>query len=379
MYLIKNRHTGEVLIRLPARSDGTLRSYYLGHRHPKDLRSADLRGLDLSDADVTGRDLSDADLTGAILTGTRYDDRTVWPRGFHPERHGAVRVPLDLKGAKLSGEDFSGKDLSGADLRGADLSGAKFVQANLTRTKLRGAKLNGADFAGADLTEADLVGVGQDEQTRWPDGFDPRRAAEQSRPPAPPTLEQVVVFLKALADPTRLRLLGVLSEEELTGEELAATLGLSEATISHHVGKLREQGLVTTRPEGTRRYYRLDRERLDESLRALPDQAVRIARGRVDGDTFDQKVLKNYFENGRLKTIPFRLKKLHVVLRRLARDFEHGVEYPEKRVNEMLGRYHPDFATLRRNLVDYRYMERQNGIYRRLPDPTPPADADGVE
>ena len=52
--------------------------------------------------------------------------------------------------------------------------------------------------------------------------------------------------LKALGEPTRLRLMGLLLREPQTGEELSAALGLSEPTITHHISKLREAGLVET-------------------------------------------------------------------------------------------------------------------------------------
>ncbi len=55
-----------------------------------------------------------------------------------------------------------------------------------------------------------------------------------------------------------------------------------------------------------------------------------------------------------------------VVLRRLAEEFAYDQSYPEKQVNEILKRFHPDCATLRRLLVDNRLMTRQNSIYQRL-------------
>jgi hypothetical protein len=67
-----------------------------------DLRGADLRGAiagtadltdaNLSDADLRGADFLDADLTNSILTGARYDAHTLWPDGFDPQQHGAIKV-----------------------------------------------------------------------------------------------------------------------------------------------------------------------------------------------------------------------------------------------------------------------------------------------
>lgn len=55
---------------------------------------------------------------------------------------------------------------------------------------------------------------------------------------------------KALADPARLRLLGVLRQGEWCGCHLAQLLGLTPATVSRHIAQLRRAGLVSARKEG---------------------------------------------------------------------------------------------------------------------------------
>ncbi|MFI9646754.1 ArsR/SmtB family transcription factor [Streptomyces sp. NPDC052040] len=73
--------------------------------------------------------------------------------------------------------------------------------------------------------------------------------------------ERVVAVLKAVADPSRYRLLWALSGRELPVSELAGILGAHVAATSQHLAKLRAAGLVTTRREGTRIYYRAARVR----------------------------------------------------------------------------------------------------------------------
>ncbi|MGW7407356.1 ArsR/SmtB family transcription factor [Streptomyces sp. NPDC054833] len=68
--------------------------------------------------------------------------------------------------------------------------------------------------------------------------------------------ERAVAVLKAVADPSRYRLLWALSGRELPVSELARILGAHVAATSQHLAKLRTAGLVTTRREGTRIYYR---------------------------------------------------------------------------------------------------------------------------
>ena len=80
----------------------------------------------------------------------------------------------------------------------------------------------------------------------------------------------------------------------------------------------------------------------------------------------DDRVLANFMgADGRLRTIPTKLSKLTVVLDHLAQEFEPGRTYPEAEVNEMLRRFHPDFAALRRYLVENGFMTREDNVYWR--------------
>ncbi len=63
--------------------------------------------------------------------------------------------------------------------------------------------------------------------------------------------------LRALADPTRLRLATLLSSEELSVNELQEITSLGQSRISTHLGQLQEAGLVQSRREGKRTFYKL--------------------------------------------------------------------------------------------------------------------------
>ncbi|MET8698644.1 metalloregulator ArsR/SmtB family transcription factor [Kitasatospora sp. NPDC004723] len=68
--------------------------------------------------------------------------------------------------------------------------------------------------------------------------------------------ERAVAVLKAVADPSRYRLLWALSRRELPVSELAQLLGAHVAATSQHLSRLRAAGLVVSRREGTRIFYR---------------------------------------------------------------------------------------------------------------------------
>ena len=80
----------------------------------------------------------------------------------------------------------------------------------------------------------------------------------------------------------------------------------------------------------------------------------------------ENRVLSNFLtEDGRLRTIPAKHSKLLVVLDHLAQEFEPGRTYSEPEVNEKLQRFHPDFAALRRYLVENDFMTREDSMYWR--------------
>lgn len=80
----------------------------------------------------------------------------------------------------------------------------------------------------------------------------------------------------------------------------------------------------------------------------------------------NEHILGRFFDDeGRLHTIPSKRAKLLAVLDRLAQEFELGVVYPEARVDEVLQRFHPDHAALRRYLVDDGFLTREDGFYWR--------------
>ena len=82
--------------------------------------------------------------------------------------------------------------------------------------------------------------------------------------------------------------------------------------------------------------------------------------------TFEEKVRRAFLVEGRLRAFPRKQKKLLVLLADVATRFLPGVSYPEREVNATLSRVHDDVATLRRALVDHRFMTREAGVYRRV-------------
>jgi len=171
-------------------------------------------------------------------------------------------------------------------------------------------------------------------------------------------------FFRALADESRLKIVGLLANGERSVDALADALHLKAPTVSHHLAKLRDAGLVQMRAEGTVHLYRLDMQIVRQMSRDIltPERIASLADDE-EGDAWDRKVLRQSFEGERLKQIPASRKKRDVILNWLAGRFEIGVRYPEKEVNAIIKQHHEDSATLRRELIDGGWMERENGVY----------------
>jgi DNA-binding HxlR family transcriptional regulator len=183
--------------------------------------------------------------------------------------------------------------------------------------------------------------------------------------------EDILFMLKALADESRLALLRILAQGECNVGDLAERMELTEPTISHHLTRLRESGLVTLRMAGTARYYRVNQSGLArfKILAAEIEKApVRPSREPDDKswiaalgwDEYDSQVLRDYTREKRLTSLPNKQKKTLVILRWIATLFEHDRLYSEAEVNEVLKSvYAADYVSLRRDLIDVGHLRRE--------------------
>jgi len=84
-----------------------------------------------------------------------------------------------------------------------------------------------------------------------------------------PSLDDPTELLRLLGDATRVRLVALLSREELTVAEIVGVTQLGQSRVSTHLGKLREAGVVRDRRAGASSFYALNEA-------AMPDEARRI-------------------------------------------------------------------------------------------------------
>ncbi len=169
-------------------------------------------------------------------------------------------------------------------------------------------------------------------------------------------------FYKAMADRSRLEIVGLLSRRPASVGELAELLDLREPTVSHHLGRLREVGLVSVAADGTTRRYSLESARLNEMSRAiLASPTHHVARA----EEHDAAVMRSFVHGDRLVEIPAKRSKRDVILHWLVERFPPGRRMPESQVNELIARAHEDTAWLRRELVGAGLLQRERGVYWR--------------
>ena len=175
------------------------------------------------------------------------------------------------------------------------------------------------------------------------------------------SFDTLLAFFKALSDANRLKLIGLLAQKEHSVEELSAILDISESTVSHHLSRLAEIGLVSARAEGYYSVYTLETDALEAmAKRLLAEQTLPEVAKDLDCNAYDRKILRSYMDDeGRITQLPTNRRKLEVVLRFLADQFELGRTYTEKGVNKIIGARNSDVSGLRRDLISYGYLDRE--------------------
>lgn len=157
-----------------------------------------------------------------------------------------------------------------------------------------------------------------------------------------------------------------LMAEGLSDKEAAKKLGVAQSTIRNHRFKLREKekqarlflsimDLLSKNTE--RKISSMDKDDLCDAHKTATtlDDRYNIS------DKERESIIKSYIsENGGLKSYPVKEKKKIIVLSEIAKNFFKGKVYPEKEINRILKRIYEDYATLRRALIEYGFLDRTN-------------------
>jgi len=152
----------------------------------------------------------------------------------------------------------------------------------------------------------------------------------------------------------------------LSDKEVAVKLGVAASTIRNHRFKLREKekqaklflAMMDLLSKNTnKKINKLDKDAICDAHKTATtlDDRYNI----TDKEKID--VINNYMdENKALKNYPAKEKKKIIVLEEIAKNFSKGKTYSEKEINRILKRIYEDFATIRRALIEYGFIERSN-------------------
>ncbi|AKN33858.1 transcriptional regulator [Clostridium carboxidivorans P7] len=158
----------------------------------------------------------------------------------------------------------------------------------------------------------------------------------------------------------------VLIASGLTDKEIAVKLGVAQSTIRNHRYKLREKekqarlflSVMELISSNTKKKVNI----LDKDILCDAHKTATTIDDRYNiTDNERESTIKNYIdENGAIKTFPSREKKKIIVLSEIVKNFSKGKKYSEKEINRILQRINEDYATTRRALIEYGFMERSN-------------------
>jgi ribosomal-protein-alanine N-acetyltransferase len=166
-------------------------------------------------------------------------------------------------------------------------------------------------------------------------------------------------YARLCLDPVRLSALGRAAEGTLIADDLSQAMGISRRAALETIAALRLAGLLDD-GDG------LAVDALHTVASTLPKaEPASDAITAGDWTNAERKVLRTFFSGDSLTEIPAQRRKRLVVLERLAQEFEPGVRYDEVSVSRQLARYHEDYASLRRYLIEESLLSRADGEYWR--------------
>ena len=170
------------------------------------------------------------------------------------------------------------------------------------------------------------------------------------------TNPEMLDFVKAMSNPNRLRIIGLLSQAPLSRTEIASRLGLSPKEALNHLAYLEHVGAILQ----TKEIYAVNDDRLATLAREKLTEDRPTFIPAPDLDEKSKKVLKAHLNaDGSIKQIPAQ-PKLQVILTYLVGFFEFEKNYTEKEVNTIIRRFNVDTAGLRRDLIEAGLLNRES-------------------
>lgn len=165
-------------------------------------------------------------------------------------------------------------------------------------------------------------------------------------------IEKSLEIFKCLADKSRLKIIHNLLKEPMYVELLSERLELSPSTISFHLKKMENAGIVNSKKEQYYVIYFVNKDLFEISLKKFID--FNTAEGYCEKNReneYKNKIIKTFFEYNKLKSIPVQRKKKLIVFEEITKKIEKNHKYTERELHLILSEIYEDFITLKKELI----------------------------
>jgi len=199
--------------------------------------------------------------------------------------------------------------------------------------------------------------------------IDEEKDVAEEIPAADNGVEALVSLASALFDLDRLRIAAALSNGPANRMELAEKVGVSHRELIRQLDLLQYFGLARPENPSAGQPDPYTRYVLNEDGFRQARQAMAKYRGQKPRPTDAREMtLETFMPGGKLTAIPKKHEQLVVLLDEIVAKFEFEKQYKEREINVILEEVNEDYCTLRRLLIDFRYLTRDKGIYSRVPE-----------
>ena len=176
-------------------------------------------------------------------------------------------------------------------------------------------------------------------------------------------MDNLMNFLKLVADSTRLNILSLLAQQPRSGDELATILKLKPSTVSHHMTRLQKAELVAATSQQYYKIYALNPDVLARQAQELTPErlAQRVhATDTVDANAYAAQILTRWVKDGLLRSIPRKVQHKRAVFQWIVENFAQDQRYDEEQAWELVkSRCHPHFVSeVIRLMVNDDYFDR---------------------
>ena len=172
--------------------------------------------------------------------------------------------------------------------------------------------------------------------------------------------ESLMQFFKALGQPERVKILGLLANRPYSVADLCELLAMRETAVKHHLNKLKKARLIRENAVAHTYTYQVDGETLARLNGIILENAPAL--------TFAERVLQKYVPDGQtIKELPLEPEERQVILEWLAEKFEVGRQYNVTEVNEIIGQHFRYPERLRWQMLSAQVLKHVgNTFWRRL-------------